>query len=162
MKKDLTFHHEEFKVITDECKNFISKFLKKDPAERIKLEDAVKDVWFEHEAPKVEINLSQHKDVVEKINAYKKTNLFTKAIKLCMSKIYENSNFESLKAKFWEYDANKNGILERDEFTQVMRCFDFSDAEIDMMMTALDLNNDGQIEFSEFISGCSSFDRANM
>lgn len=88
--------------------------------------------------------------------------MFTKAIKLCMSKIYENNNFDKLKQKFMEYDSNKNGILERDEFTLVMKQFNFSEQEIDIMITSLDLNNDGQIEFSEFISGCANFDKANM
>jgi len=88
--------------------------------------------------------------------------MFTKAIRLCMSKIYENSNFDKLRAKFFEFDANKNGILEKDEFFQVMRTFDFNDQEIDLMMSALDLNNDGQIEFSEFIAGCATFDSANL
>lgn len=79
-----------------------------------------------------------------------------------MSKIYENNNFDKLKQKFMEYDSNKNGILERDEFTLVMKQFNFSEQEIDIMITSLDLNNDGQIEFSEFISGCANFDKANM
>lgn len=30
------------------------------------------------------------------------------------------------------------------------------------MMSAMDLNGDGQIEFSEFIAGCSSFEEANV
>jgi len=46
MKKDLTFHHEEFKIVSEDCKNFIRGFLKKNPDERTRLEDAVNDPWF--------------------------------------------------------------------------------------------------------------------
>jgi len=67
-----------------------------------------------------------------------------------------------LKERFMEMDANKNGILERDEFTELMKKFGFSEGEIDIMMTALDLNNDGSIEYSEFVTGCTQFDKANM
>lgn len=52
--------------------------------------------------------------------------------------------------------------MERDEFTAVMKTFDFNDTEIDIMMTSLDLNNDGQIEFSEFLAGCATFDNTSM
>jgi len=86
MKKDLTFHHDEFKSASEECKTFIRKFLKKDPNERIKLEEAVKDVWFMN-AEDAKIDVNAHKNIVNKFSSYKKTNLFTKAIKMCMSKI---------------------------------------------------------------------------
>lgn len=162
MKKDLDFNHDEFRNVSDDCKKFISKFLKKDPLERIALEDAVKDKYLEQSIEPVTLNLSEQKLIVSKISDFAKSNMFTKAIKLCMSKIYENSNFSDLRKKFMEYDTNHNGVLERDEFTAVMRTFDFSDEEINIMLTSLDLNNDGQIEFSEFISGCANFDSSNM
>lgn len=31
-----------------------------------------------------------------------------------------------------------------------------------MMIKSLDLNSDGNIEYSEFLAGCGSFDKANM
>lgn len=161
MKKDLTFHHDEFKAVTEDCKSFIRKFLKKDPNERIKLEDAVKDVWFES-SEEIKVDMNAQKTLVNKMSAYKKTNLFTKAIKMCMSKIQEKGGLENLRERFEEVDENKNGILERDEFTNLMKKFGFNESEIDIMMTALDLNNDGSIEYSEFVSGCTQFDKANM
>lgn len=87
MKKDLDFKHDEFKNVSDDCKTIIQKFLKKDPIERIRLEDAVKDKWFDEGSKIVNLDFSEHKSIVGKITEYKKANLFTKAIKLCMSKI---------------------------------------------------------------------------
>jgi len=51
-----------------------------------------------------------------------------------------------LQKKFQEMDANHNGVLEHDEFANVMKHFGFDDTQIDQMIKALDLNNDGQIE----------------
>mmetsp|Transcript_58596 Transcript_58596/g.127245 ORF Transcript_58596/g.127245 Transcript_58596/m.127245 type:complete len:130 (+) Transcript_58596:987-1376(+) len=59
-------------------------------------------------------------------------------------------------------DKNQNGVLERKEFTNVMKHFGFEETEIDMMLSALDLNGDGEIEYSEFVSGCANFDKANV
>jgi len=59
-------------------------------------------------------------------------------------------------------DANHNGVLEHDEFANVMKHFGFDDSGINQMIKALDLNADGQIEYSEFLAGCGSFDNANM
>jgi len=162
MKKELTFHHDEFKAVSDQAKSLITKFLKKDPNERIKLEDAIKDSWFDQKIQEIKVDLTAHKEIVNKISEYKKANLFTKAIKLCMVKVYENNNLAKLKEKFMEMDANKNGILERSEFFNVMKQFGFNDQEIEIMIQSLDLNNDGEIEYSEFLSGCGQFDKANM
>lgn len=67
MKKELTFHHDEFKNISDECKNFIKAFLKKDPNERIRLEDAVKDPWFEITSEIIAVDIESTKEIVSKI-----------------------------------------------------------------------------------------------
>lgn len=79
-----------------------------------------------------------------------------------MSKIYENTNFDEMQKKFMQMDANKNGILEHDEFSNVMKGLGFDDMQIDMMIKSLDLNNDGNIEYSEFLAGCGNFEKANM
>jgi len=126
------------------------------------LEDAVKDPWFLKDIELVKMDINDSKEIINQMGSYKQTNMFTKAIRLCMSKIYENSNFDMLKEKFFEFDDNKNGILERDEFMKFMKTFDFSEQEIDIMISALDLNNDGQIAFSEFIAGCATFDSTNL
>jgi len=65
---------------------------------------------------------------------------------MCMSKIYEHTSFSDLQKKFQEIDTNHNGVLEHDEFTNVMKHFGFDSAQVDTMIKALDLNNDGQIE----------------
>jgi len=40
--------------------------------------------------------------------------------------------------------------------------YGFEMSEVEQVIEAVDLNGDGEIEFSEFITGCSNFDTANM
>jgi len=68
MKKELTFHHEEFKNVSEDAKTLIRKILKKDPNERIKLEDVLQDKWMLSGSKQMEVNLNNHKDVVDKIS----------------------------------------------------------------------------------------------
>jgi len=164
MKKELKFTHDEFKNSSEESKNLIRKFLKKDPDQRITLADALNDPWMKETTLDLglKLDISSHKQIIAKLGSYAKTNLFTKAIKLCMSKIYEQTNVTELQKKFMEMDTNHNGVLEPDEFSNVMKHFGFEDSAIAQMIKSLDLNGDGQIEYSEFLAGCGSFDKANM
>lgn len=68
MKKDLTFHHEEFNNVSKEAKDFVRKFITRNPDDRIKLETAINDPWLADPLAKMEsINLSSHSDVVDRI-----------------------------------------------------------------------------------------------
>lgn len=87
MKKELKFNHDEFKNCSEDAKNLIRKFLKKDPDQRITLQEALNDPWLKDSGNDIKIDLTSHKQIISKISAYGKSNLFTKAIKLCMSKI---------------------------------------------------------------------------
>lgn len=132
MKKELTFHHDEFKNVSEDAKNFIKKFLMKDPNQRIKLDDAVKDPFMMIKTD-IKKTFVVNDNLANKITGYKKVNMFTKAIKMCMCKIYENCELDDLRNKFMEADENKNGILEKDEFQKLMDEFGFESNEIEMM-----------------------------
>lgn len=54
------------------------------------------------------------------MKAYKESNKFTKAIRMCMNKLYTSASLEDLKATFFEFDDNKNGVLDHDEFSKVL------------------------------------------
>jgi Ca2+-binding EF-hand superfamily protein len=64
-----------------------------------------------------EVNASK---AIEKMKAYKESNKFTKAIRMTMNKLYTSASIEDLKATFFEFDDNKNGVLDHDEFSKVL------------------------------------------
>lgn len=142
----------------------VKGFLTKDPDKRITLEEAVNDTWFKSKIKSMshkvsEVNASK---AIDKMKAYKDANKFTKAIRMCMNKLYTSASLEDLKATFLEYDDNKNGVLDHDEFSKVLMKYGFEMSEVEQVIEAVDLNGDGEIEFSEFITGCSNFDTANL
>jgi len=81
---------------------------------------------------------------------------------MCMNKLYSSASLEELKETFFEFDDNKNGVLDRDEFSKVLAKYGFDESETDQVIAAVDVNGDGEIEFSEFITACSNFDTSNL
>jgi len=69
MKKELKFTHDEFKHSSEESKNLIRKFLKKDPDQRITLADALNDPWMKDLSFDMNIDISSHKQIISKINS---------------------------------------------------------------------------------------------
>jgi len=49
-----------------------------------------------------------------------------------------------------------------DEFKVVMRQLEFSDDEVQVIWKSLDTSGDGEIEYSEFLAGCTHLDSSNM
>jgi len=60
---------------------------------------------------------------------------------------------DDVKAAFRAFDHNGDGSISRDELLDAMRRFghSFSEAECDEMFTQADLNNDGLIDWDEFV-----------
>jgi len=138
--------------------------LNKDPRQRISLSEALQHDFFKIDIKDEDHHLDSEKrnQLIKNLKAYKMTNSFNKAVRICMSKLYENSNVEKLKKLFLKADSNNNGKLDRNEFQEVMIQLDFTGDEIDLIWNALDTSGDGEIEYSEFLAGCTNLDQANL
>lgn len=79
-----------------------------------------------------------------------------------MGKLYKYKNLDVLKHTFMKYDNNSNGVLEKSEFTALLKSFKFDDNEIDLVTKVIDLNGDGLIELSEFINACSQVEQTDL
>lgn len=64
-----------------------------------------------------------------------------------------DSEIEEIKEIFSFYDQNHNGVIEREEFSSLLRALDdgIADSEISAGLQALDDNENGVIDFDEFI-----------
>jgi len=69
MKKELKFNHEEFKHSSEDAKNLIRRFLKKDPDQRITLNEALNDPWLKDAMTSdIKVDIQSHKQIISKIN----------------------------------------------------------------------------------------------
>lgn len=60
---------------------------------------------------------------------------------------------EELKETFEHFDGDDNGLIDRDEFADVMDALgaDMSEAELDVGFDAIDTDRSGEIDFDEFV-----------
>ena len=66
-----------------------------------------------------------------------------------------SANFEEeMKVAFKMFDKDKNGYIERDELKQMMTKLGekLTDGEIDEMMKEADTDNDGRVNYNEFLA----------
>lgn len=87
MKCDIKFDQDEWKNCSDEGKKFILKFLQKQAKNRISLQEALDDPWLKESTTRIRLDLATHRQLVYKIEDFAQSNIFTKAIKLYLSKI---------------------------------------------------------------------------
>lgn len=75
--------------------------------------------------------------------------------RLYISKQKGGLNIRSLKEVFTQFDANRNGKLDIDEFQRGLNKFGFFLKKVDYqcLLKFYDVDHDGHINFSEFLAG---------
>lgn len=53
-------------------------------------------------------------------------------------------------------------MLDKSEFKKLLREFNFDEKEIEFVTSSVDLNQDGQIEITEFVNACTQIEQSNM
>ncbi|CAH1778577.1 unnamed protein product [Owenia fusiformis] len=66
------------------------------------------------------------------------------------SEAEENKTY--LRGIFNQYDADGNGFIDHNEATTILKSFGFEEKEIDKLIKDHDTNNDGKLDYEEFIS----------
>lgn len=121
--------------------------LEKDPKKRISLPEALNHDFFSASKNKLsDLNVDKHKGIVQNLKNYKQANSFNKAVRICMSKIYDGQSIDRLKELFLAADVDHNGKLDREEFQVVMRKLEMADDEIEMVWRSLDSSGNGELE----------------
>lgn len=82
---------------------------------------------------------------------------YTEFIAACMaSKSYLRENH--LRQAFIYFDGDRNGTISKDELRECLKSEDFTmtDEDIDNLIKGVDTNNDGNIDYEEFINMMNS------
>jgi len=122
---------EEWSNISQNAKNLISKMLKRNPKHRISAQQALKDSWIQN-------------------------NVHGEPLKTS-----KEDNEELLKA-FTSLDADGNGVLSREEilngYSDIYEDKTTEEIEVivDELMSNVDINNKGEINFTEFVVAAMS------
>ena len=165
----LDLNTEEFKDITDDCKDLISKLLERDISKRIKVEKALGHKFFTDngiDIKKLVVGMeSKNKEVLNKWIRYQKTHresntgVFKKAVIAYMAlNFVEKEEEKKIKNLFHKLsNGNKKFLINKQNFKKTINevTNSYTDQEIDVLFDKLDDNKSGIIEYEELVRGFS-------
>jgi len=157
-----SFNDPVWDNITEGAKSLISKMLSYDPAKRISAQEALNDPWI-HQFSKSEIvSKPIATEVLRRLQRFRmKSKLQEVLWVFLVSYFASEQDIHNLRETFRSLDQDKDGQLVQSElkqaFIQVMGMReDLADEESKKVMRRLDHDNDGKIDYTEFLSASIS------
>jgi calcium-dependent protein kinase len=141
---------------SEESKDFVRKLLVKDPNERLTAEQALRHPWF-----KLDYELVQSKSTVtcalEKSahGSLERYANYSKLKRLALMVVAHKSTTDEighLRELFEQYDTERDGTVNLDEFKKSLRSIGKHDSDIERIFKAIDLDGSGLIHYTEFLA----------
>jgi len=149
---------KEFKEISDECKDLITKLLEKNPKKRLSASEALNHEWFKKLKIKSEIIENDIEKIKESFENIKKYNPKLKLQQVVLAFLVHNipqlKSMKDIYKVFLTYDENSDGKITKKEMTNIFeKKLELKDykKEIDEIFKKLDSDNNGFIEYEEFV-----------
>ncbi|OMJ72145.1 hypothetical protein SteCoe_29483 [Stentor coeruleus] len=149
-----TFRPKTFKSVSDYAKDLISRLLTKDPNHRITAQEAYMHPWIQGTIqspyPVLPVNLlASIKNFMDSKNLKKASLMFI------ASKLTE-VDIRNIRKHFKDIDVNGDGVISKTELVGVIKNLtpDISDDNLQILVDSLDINDNGNIDYTEFITGC--------
>ena len=153
-KGKFDFNAKVWSSVSAEAKDFISQLLTLDASKRPTAEQAMQHPWLVKQS-KVEVNEEQTKDALAHLTMFHKNNtLKTATFSFIGSQLISKDEKEGLAKVFKTLDRNGDGRLSKDEVQEgYMAHYGklISDDEVNKMFEAVDTDNSGYIDYTEFI-----------
>ena len=169
-KGKFSFDHREFDSISQEAKNLITNLLRYDPIKRITAEEAWNDIWIQKYSKKRAApistninNATSYKIPINNLKSFASRQKFQQAtIAFLVHQISSSDMVKDLRKIFKEFDVNGDGQLSYNELKAGFKRYfvneDVADAEFDILIKKIDLDNNNYIEYEEFLRVCVNVD----
>lgn len=152
----LEFTSPQFFSVSDQAKDLIEKCLEYNKNKRISITDALKHPFFTEDLDPLNIfqeNID-NKEVLYQLKSFSKQSKFYQAVLAFLSHNFAGKDhLDRLKKIFFSIDLNLDGKISRDELLYAYKSagIDIEDNQIQEIMESIDFDNNGFIEYEEFI-----------
>lgn len=153
-----TMDLKEFEDISFESKDLISKLLEKNPRKRLSAAEALRHDWFKKlniKSQIIENDIDKIKQSFDNIKNYNpKLKLQQVVLAFLVHNIPQLKSMKDIYKVFLTYDENSDGKITKKEMTNVFeKVLELKNykKEIDDIFKKLDSDNNGFIEYEEFV-----------
>ena len=148
-EKDARYHVKL--ALSEHFKDFIRRALRKDPAQRISISDAIRHPWVQGvDAGDYRLN----KDVMHYLRQFKYQSRLKKEITRVLAANMTSEPSKQVLSHFKRLDADSDGFLDKEELTYLLLDMGYvghlAGEEAVKMIEHADKNQDGVVDFDEF------------
>lgn len=145
----------EWDNISDDAKNLIKQMLNVDPKKRISAFEALNNPWITKYAT-VEKDNPSHTLSLKNLQSFKMKNQLQQAAMAYIGNYLQSQEkIDQLKKIFSDFDKNGDGVLDKEEliegYIKLGNSREEAEAAVDEILEKIDINNNGTIDYSEFI-----------
>jgi len=168
-KGSFEFHPEYWKNISQESKNLITSMLTVDPIKRASPRDALSNPWITKDAAALaKKDLGKNLEEFKKFNAKRKFKAAVKGVvatnmmkhfvggakRTSLERKLTNDDLTTLQETFSMFDKDGGGTISTEELHGIFKQLgtDVSKADVVSLIKSVDINNDGEMDFNEFVS----------
>jgi calcium-dependent protein kinase len=146
------FDEDDWGKISYDAKNLIRKMLTFNPADRISAREALNDKWIQNNTIGAPLNQKALRNLAD----FSSRNKLKQAIlTFIVTQMTSQSEKDELQKTFQTLDRDSNGVLTKDEliegYKKVFAERANPELEVQRIIEEVDINNSGQIDFTEFI-----------
>mmetsp|Transcript_2167 Transcript_2167/g.5058 ORF Transcript_2167/g.5058 Transcript_2167/m.5058 type:complete len:504 (-) Transcript_2167:745-2256(-) len=148
-----TFVQADWKNVTTDATELITKMLKKNPADRLTAKQALDHVWISQMAPKSQA-ISLSGNLVGPLTAFRNGNKLKKAALTVIATQIPDDSIKNLRELFFQLDVDNDGTLTVEEITTGLAKAGLQDnqEQLSDLIKQIDSDGSGKIDYSEFLA----------
>jgi len=148
-----TFVQADWKHVSTDATELITKMLKKDPAQRFTAAQSLEHTWIRDKAPKAtEFNLSNN--IMSNLRGFMSGNKLKRAALHVIATHLDEGQIKNLRSLFMSLDVNGDGQLTVQEMKDGLEKAGINEnvEELAAIMEQIDTDGSGQIDYTEFLA----------
>ncbi|CAD7968716.1 unnamed protein product [Amoebophrya sp. A25] len=148
-----TFVQADWKNVTSDATELITKMLKKNPADRFTAKQALDHVWISQMAPKA-ASISLSGNLVGPLTSFRNGNKLKKAALTVIATQISDDSIRQLRELFLQLDEDNDGTLTVQEIVDGMAKAGLQDntEQLAELINQIDSDGSGRIDYTEFLA----------
>lgn len=141
-----SFNIDEFKVVSSQAKDLITKMLTK-PEVRLNALQVLEHPWLlkDDNTEKLSINLIT-------LKSFQTSNRFKKVVLTYIASQMNETEIQQLSKEFQKLDNNNDGVLSVEEIMGGLKDTNMTAHEIQEIISSIDTDNSGVVNYTEFVA----------